>query len=231
MFIISEISPQFGNDLDVAEQMILQSKLAGANAAKVQLYPTELFVDHPDPYVKSRELSFEDFKRLKTYGDNIGLPVFATAFTDDRLDWCIELKQKYYKIAARTHAENSELVDRTLSLGETTFVSVPCDYDLDKILIRENCVYLSCVVKYPTLLEEVALPDFQNSIFKGLSDHSPGISAALLAAARGCQYLEKHFTISHSLQRSNEKAHFGAMTQSELAMIRQLSNEMALIKA
>ena len=38
MFIISEISPQFGGKVEVAEQMILQSKLAGADAIKVQLY-------------------------------------------------------------------------------------------------------------------------------------------------------------------------------------------------
>ena len=38
MFIISEISPQFSGKVEVAEQMILQSKLAGADAIKVQLY-------------------------------------------------------------------------------------------------------------------------------------------------------------------------------------------------
>jgi len=32
MFIISEISPQFSGNVEVAEQMILQSKIAGANA-------------------------------------------------------------------------------------------------------------------------------------------------------------------------------------------------------
>ena len=41
MFIISEISPQFGGKTEVAEQMILQSKSAGADAIKVQLYTEE----------------------------------------------------------------------------------------------------------------------------------------------------------------------------------------------
>ena len=43
MFIISEISPQFSGNIEVAEQMILQSKLAGANAIKVQLYTEDQF--------------------------------------------------------------------------------------------------------------------------------------------------------------------------------------------
>ena len=36
MFIISEIFPQHGGSLEVAEQMILQSKMGGADAVKVQ---------------------------------------------------------------------------------------------------------------------------------------------------------------------------------------------------
>ena len=43
MFIISKIFPQHGGDLNVAEQMSLQSKLGGADAVKVQLYPGEMF--------------------------------------------------------------------------------------------------------------------------------------------------------------------------------------------
>jgi sialic acid synthase SpsE len=229
MFIISEIAPQFGDDLDLAEQMILQSKMAGAKAAKVQLYPADLFSDNPAPYLRARELSFDDFKRLKNYGDSIGLPVFATAFTDECLDWCVELKQKYFKIAARSHLENPELVSRILGKQETVFVSVPSDLDTSQIKILDNCVYLHCVVQYPTLLEDMIIPDFQNSVFSGISDHSIGISAALCAAARGATHLEKHFTVSSALQRSNEKAHVGGMTYSQLEQISNLSREIELI--
>jgi sialic acid synthase SpsE len=229
MFIVSEIAPQFGDDLDLAEQMILQSKLAGARAAKVQLYPADLFSDNPAPYLRARELSFDDFKRLKTYGDTIGLPVFATAFTEECLEWCIELKQGYYKIAARTHAENPELVARVTSLGHTVFVSVPSDTDPSKIKILDNCIYLHCVVQYPTLLEDMIIPDFQNSIFSGISDHSIGISAALFAATRGARFVEKHFTVSAALQRSNEKAHVGSMTYEQLNMLSNLSREIELL--
>lgn len=229
MFIISEIAPQFGDDLDLAEQMILQSKMAGAKAAKVQLYPADLFADNPAPYLRARELSFDDFKRLKNYGDSIGLPVFATAFTDECLDWCVELKQKYFKIAARSHLENPELVERVLGMQEVVFVSVPSDLDVSQIEVRDNCVYLHCVVQYPTLLEDMIIPDFQNSIFSGISDHSIGISAALSAAVRGATYLEKHFTIGSALQRSNEKAHVGGMTYSQLEQIANLSREIRLI--
>lgn len=230
MFIVSEISPQFGNDLDVAEQMILESKMGGANAAKLQLYPAEMFSPEPvDPYVKSRELSFEDFKRLKTYGDKVGLPVFATAFDDERLEWCLEVDQAYYKIAARQHKENPELVDKITSMGKKVFVSIPHDYDVASVEVREGCIYLYCIVQYPTLLEDVTIPTFHDTIFEGISDHSLGIAAPLIAAARGAKYLEKHYTINYAWQRSNEKAHLGAMTLEDLRAIKRISSDMERI--
>lgn len=232
MFIVSEISPQFGNDLDVAEQMILESKMAGANAAKLQLYPAEMFSPEPvDPYVKSRELSFEDFKRLKDYGDSINLPVFATAFDEERLGWCLELDQAYYKIAARQHKENPELVDKVTSMGKTVFVSIPHDYDVAQVEKRDGCIYLYCIVQYPTLLEDQTIPTFHDTIFDGLSDHSIGVAAALIAAARGAKYLEKHYTINYAWQRSNEKAHIGAMTMEDLRTIKRISSDMERILA
>ncbi len=232
MFIVSEISPQFGNDLDVAEQMILESKMAGANAAKLQLYPAEMFSPEPvDPYVKSRELSFDDFKRLKDYGDSINLPVFATAFDDERLAWCLDVDQAYYKIAARQHRENPDLVDKITSMGKTVFVSIPHDYDMSLVEPREGCIYLYCIVQYPTLLEDVSVPTFHDTIFDGISDHSIGIAAALIASARGAKYLEKHYTINYAWQRSNEKAHVGAMTMEDLRAIKRISSDMERILA
>ena len=63
MFIISEISPQFSGKVEVAEQMILQSKLAGADAIKVQLYD-EVQFGKERAYLS---MTFNDLKRLKQF--------------------------------------------------------------------------------------------------------------------------------------------------------------------
>ena len=229
MFIVSEISPQFGTDLDLAEQMILQSKMAGANAVKLQLYPVTKFFDDPSPYIRERELSFDDFRRLKEYGDKVGMPTFATAFTDEMLDWCIELDQAYYKVAARMHAEDPALTDRVISLGRPTFVSYPSTFDPAEVRSDANCINLYCISNYPTLLEDVSLPDFSNSPFDGYSDHSIGVSAAILAASKGCRYLEKHYTTSYARQASVEKAHLGSMTMEDLMLIKRISTDFSRI--
>ena len=67
MFIISEISPQFSGKIEVAEQMILQSKIAGADAIKVQLYTESQFGSERD-YLS---MSYQDLERLKKFSDSI----------------------------------------------------------------------------------------------------------------------------------------------------------------
>ena len=226
MFIISEISPQFSGSTEVAEQMILQSKLGGADAIKVQLYTATQF-GAERAYL---EMSFEQLKRLKEFADRLNIPLFATPFTFDRLDWCMELKLPYLKVAARMHKEMPDLTEAIMSKGLPTFVSIPSDTNPNEIKKYDNATYLYCVVKYPTRVDEFSMPDFKNSIFEGISDHTLGVSGALYASAHGAKYLEKHFTLQHSFQFETEKAHLGAMTVEQLTLIKNTAKEFEMIQ-
>lgn len=228
MFIISEIFPQHSGNLLVAEQMILQSKLSGASAVKMQLYPDNMFSN--DGIDRSYlTLSFESLKNLTEYSNKIGISIFATAFTMETLEWCMELKFPYLKIPSRMHKENPDLIDKIYSKDKDVFVSVPENLSLNEIQKSKKAKYLYCVSKYPTLLEDINLPDFSKDEYVGFSDHSIGIAAALFAASKGCEILEKHFTISKALQKSSEKAHLGGMDENDLKSIYNLSNEFKLI--
>ena len=130
MFVISEIFPQHGGSLAVAEQMILQCKMAGADAVKVQLYTATQFGAERG-YL---ELNKEGLKRLKEYADGVGIPLFGTPFTMERLDWCIELDLPYLKVAARMHKEFPELTAAIMSHGKPTFVSIPSDLNTDEVI-------------------------------------------------------------------------------------------------
>ena len=226
MFIISEISPQFGGKVEVAEQMILQSKLAGADAIKVQLY-TETQFGNERAYLS---MSYLDLERLKNFADNFNIPLFATPFTFDRLDWCLKLNLPYLKVAARMHLENSDLVKEIMNQNIPTFVSIPSDLDPDEVEKYNHATYLYCVVKYPTRIDEFSMPDFNNSCFEGISDHSLGNSGALYASAHGATYLEKHFTLQNSHQFITEQAHLGAMTMNDLSIIKNRSKEFEIIR-
>jgi len=226
MFIISEIFPQHGGSLDVAEQMILQSKMAGADAVKVQLYTATQF-GAERAYL---ELDKKGLKRLSDFAKNLNIPLFGTPFTEERLEWCLEFELPYLKVAARMHKEMPALVARIMASNLPTFVSVPSDTPINEIEIHPNATYLFCVVKYPTRVDEFEMPDFKNSPFKGISDHTLGNAGALFASAHGAKYLEKHFTLRKSFQFETEKAHLGSMDMNDLTEIKQTAFEFERIR-
>jgi sialic acid synthase SpsE len=226
MFVISEIFPQHGGSLAVAEQMILQSKMAGADAVKVQLYTATQF-GQERAYL---ELSKDGLKRLNDYAKSVGIALFATPFTMERLDWCMELDLPYLKVAARMHKEFPELTAAIMSHKKPTFVSIPSDSNPDEIEKVDYATYLYCVLKYPTRVDEFSMPDFNDSIFDGISDHTLGNAGALFASAHGARYLEKHFTLRKSFQFETEKAHLGSMDMNDLIEIKQTAFEFERIR-
>ena len=226
MYIISEISPQFHGDEKVAEQMILQSKMAGADAIKVQLYNDSQFGTER-AYLS---MPFDQLERLKKFADSINIDLFATPFTMDRLEWCMKLDLPYLKVAARMHEQMPELTAEIMKQNVPTFVSIPAETNPDSIEKFDHAEYLYCVVKYPTRVDEIQLPDFENSCFDGLSDHTLGNAGALYAAAQGATILEKHFTLRKSFQFATEQAHLGSMTADDLAMIKNTAREFETIR-
>lgn len=227
MFVISEISPQFHGDQFVAEQMIMQSKMAGADAIKVQLYEEAQF-GIERAYLS---MSFDQLKQLKDFADRLSIPLFATPFTSERLAWCVDLDMPYLKVAARMHVESPKLVEEIMSKEVPTFVSIPSDLDPKHVIRYAHGTYLYCVVKYPTRIDEIQLPNFEEGQFDGVSDHTLGNAGALYAAAHGARYLEKHFTLRKSFQVETEKAHLGAMNAEDLALIKNTAREFEMIRA
>lgn len=226
MFIISEIFPQHSGNLDMAKRMIHLSQLGGASAVKFQLVQKNMF-SH-DKFDRSyNELKLDELKLLVNYSRDIGVKVFATAFTEETLDWCVKLDLDYLKIPARMHKENPNLIKKILKIDKKTFVSVRPeevkDLDFSK---NKNLIFLSCISKYPTMLSEVILPDFKNSQFQGISDHSLGIAAALKSCSLGATYLEKHFTFNKNMQKNTEKGHLGSMDYEDLVLLKRLTMEI-----
>jgi sialic acid synthase SpsE len=79
-------------------------------------------------------------------------------------------------------------------------------------------------------VDEFSMPDFKNSIFDGISDHTLGNAGALFASAHGAKYLEKHFTLRKSFQYETEKAHLGSMDMNDLMEIKQTAFEFERIR-
>lgn len=84
--------------------------------------------------------------------------------------------------------------------------------------IADRVSLMHCTTEYPAAFADINLRaiDTLKTAFAvpvGLSDHSPGISAAIAAVAMGANIIEKHFTIDQSLPGPDHKA---SLTPEEL---------------
>lgn len=85
--------------------------------------------------------------------------------------------------------------------------------------LKNNVVLLHCTTEYPAPLDEVNLRamDTLASAFGlpvGYSDHTEGITIPIAAVARGAVLIEKHFTLSRTMEGPDHKA---SLEPSELA--------------
>lgn len=228
--IISEIHPQHHGSINELQRMVLQCKIAGADYIKLQLYDSfKLFNDNDRKYL---EINEKELEYIKLYCDNIGIEIFCSVFSEDKLKWCEKLNLKLYKIASRS-VDDKQLCEKILSLNKPVLISLGM-YDWQTKGFpygnSPNIKYMYCISKYPSKLQEVKMPEFHENGFYGYSDHTIGISACIYAAAKGAQYVEKHFTCNKSLNVNTEQAHVCSMDFDDLEKMREILDSISLLK-
>ncbi len=105
-------------------------------------------------------------------------------------------------------------------------------YPSQSRLTRDDIILLHCNTEYPTPMGDVnlrAMKEMERRLHLpvGYSDHTRGIEVPIAAAALGAPVIEKHFTLSRSLEGPDHKA---SLEPDELAeMVRCVRNiEQAL---
>ncbi|MCW5875246.1 MAG: N-acetylneuraminate synthase family protein [Anaerolineales bacterium] len=230
-YLIAEIHPQFSGDIQRAQTIMQQCKLGGADAVKVQLYDSQaLFGNDERNYV---QIEKDELQELKQYCDNLGIDLFASIFTADRVQWCEDLGFKYYKIASRTVNEDPALCAQIFETGKPVLISLGMwDWQAQGVPFEyEHAIYFYCVAEYPTATSKIVMPDFPNTIFQGYSDHTIGIGASVYALARGATFIEKHFTTNKSLHLPTEMGHAGSMDLEDLRQLRYYADIFSLLKS
>lgn len=221
-YIISEICGQWGGSVRKAEQMILQSKMAGADAVKVQLFDTYKMPGQDRHLWEYLSMKREDFLRLAEFSDKLNIDFFASAFDEERFQWIQEANLKYNKIASSLIELKPELCKTMLDSGMKTFFSLGKWNKPGLPFQHDNVEYFHCIPKYPHTLEEAlqTLPATFDNKISGYSDHVIGIEATKEAARRGAKYIEKHFTLNKNSQSKTEAAHACSMDMEDLRDLR-----------
>jgi sialic acid synthase SpsE len=232
MKIIVDLFNQHSGDFGLLKRMILESWEAGADFVKIQLLDSQrIWGDDSRKYL---ELSEKQFFELSDFSKTLGIPLLATAFSEETFEWIDSINPDFHKIASVTAKKELNLCKRILGSGKPTFVSNGLDNQSTPFSEYENVINFFCVSEYPTLPSSKSLQnfpmEFSSKDFLGYSDHTIGNTLALIAGSRGCQFLEKHFTFSQSFQRANELGHSGAMDKCQLRSLRIQIEELKILQ-
>ena len=221
VYIISELCGQWGGSVRKAEQMILQSKMFGADAVKVQLYDTYRMPGDNREKWEYLTMSLDQLKRLERFAKTLNIDFFASPFHKDRLRWTKEYKIN--KIASSLLEWDMDLCKKMVDNRSQLIYCSLGKWDKDYYPFDSpNVKYLHCVAKYPHTFAEARglMPLKFDDTLVGYSDHTMGIDACKLAVDRGATVIEKHFTLNHNLQCDTESAHTCSMDYKELERLR-----------
>jgi len=232
-FIISECGINHGGDLALAKQQIYQSKLAGADAVKFQVYDPYSVLGMESPYLseairaKVNDTAFH--YATKAYADEVGIEWFASAFHLWAVDFLESLGVKRHKIASRSF-KDSVLVAHIAATNKPVIMSVGSLEDTSEdansiekainILAGSPVALLYCVTKYPTQMSDI---DFEKFSFLkrfnkeiGFSSHCPSIWPGIRSVLNGARVLEYHTTISRNLPGCDQSS---SLQYDELKML------------
>ena len=211
-FIVAEIASNWEGSFTKATKLIQESKNAGADAVKFQMWrANDLYSNkHPNwKFIKKSEITFEKAKKLKRIADKIGIEFFCSAFYPEAIEILEKLKVKRYKIASRTCLLKDPYSLETLQEKSLTkkpvIISMGMGGDrkkIEKIFSKNKKIFCYCISEYPTEINKI---DWKNAIkYDGFSDHTLGITASLIFTMLKKQqnikniFIEKHVKLNNS---------------------------------
>jgi len=228
-FIIAEISANHGQSFKRAVSLIKKAKECGADAVKFQCYtPDTMTIDCDNKYFRIKHPKWGGqtlyqlykkaytpwswFKKLKKIAEDLGLVFFATSFDRTAVDFLEELNVPIHKIASFELVDLPliEYVAKTkkpliLSTGMATVAEIDEAVNTARKAGVREIVLLRCVSSYPAKPEEMDLRTIPHmkELFRcpiGLSDHTLGIGVSIAAVSLGAKVIEKHFTLSRTIE-------------------------------
>ena len=234
-FITFEAGPTH-DSLETAKRLVKLAMEAGADAVKFQIMDVERLMADKDvrfsygvlaadgsgrvvqkeeslyEILKRRELSREEWRELKAYCDELGIPFFATVCFEDEVDFVHEIGCASIKIASADinhlplirHAAQTGLCIQ-LDTGSSTIGEV--ERAVDAILAQGNdqIIIHHCPSGYPARLEGINLNVITSlrQMFDfpiAFSDHTPEMDMDIAALALGANLLEKTITEDRAIQ-------------------------------
>jgi pseudaminic acid synthase len=228
VYCIAEVSANHNQDFAQAVRIIEAAKEAGADAIKLQTYTPDTMTIASDREEfrigggtlwdgrNLHELYGEAYTPwewqlgLKKVAEDLGMDLFSSAFDFTAVDFLEEISVPAHKVAS-FELVDLPLIQKMARTGKPLIMStgMASVEEMEEALhsAREagatQIALLKCTSAYPAPAEEMNLrtiPEMARrfGVPVGLSDHTMGIAAPVVAVALGACIIEKHLTLSRA---------------------------------
>ncbi|AXP08234.1 pseudaminic acid synthase [Campylobacter hepaticus] len=234
VFIIAELSANHSGSLDLALKSIKAAKQAGADAIKIQTYTPDsltLNSDKEDFIIKGglwdKRKLYELYDNAKTpyewhsqifeTAQNEGILCFSSPFAKKDVEFLKRFDPIAYKIAS-FEVNDEDFIRYVAKENKTTLIStgIATQEELSRVceIFKEennpNLIFLKCTSAYPADLSDMNLKSIISlkekfKVEVGLSDHSFGFLAPIIAVSLGAKIIEKHFIIDKSIKSEDRE--------------------------
>jgi len=229
IFIIAELSANHGNNIGIAKETIKAAARAGADAIKLQTYTADTITlnSHNEYFTikqdtiwdgknlydlyKDASLPWEWHKELMQTAKDEGLICFSSPFDISAVDFLEELNVPAYKVASFEITDiplikymASKQKPIIISTGIATLEDIELAVKTCKSVGNNQIILLKCTSAYPADPREMNLLTMNDlakrfNVLSGLSDHTLGITAPIVATSLGAVMIEKHFMLDSSV--------------------------------
>lgn len=224
VYIIAEMSANHGGSLETAIRIVREAAKAGADCLKIQTYTADSITINCDAedfqihgglwdgyklydLYSDAGTPYEWHQAIKDECEKCGIDFLSTPFDLEAVDFLESIGCEAYKIAS------FELVDVPLieyaaakgkpmiiSCGMSTADEIQDAVDACHRVGNDKVVLLKCCSEYPANWKDMHIANIPDMIKRfnvpvGLSDHSAGSIAAVVAVSMGASVVEKHVKI------------------------------------
>ncbi len=251
VMIIAEAGVNHNGSMDLAKQMVVAAKEAGADYVKFQTFIPKNLVsrfaekaeyqkkttgeeDSQLQMLEKLALTQEDFVELKAYCEKVEIGFISTPFDLESMDFLEALGMDFWKIPSG-EVTNLPYLEKIAQTGRKVIMSTGmCEMEEIQAAIRalekngaKDITILHCNTEYPTPFSDVnlsAMKKMSEVLGKpiGYSDHTIGIEVPIAAVALGATVIEKHFTLDKTMEGPD---HAASLEPLELAaMVKAIRN-------
>jgi pseudaminic acid synthase len=225
-YVIAELSANHQGSFDKAAELVRVAADSGADAVKLQTYTADtITIDSDREHFRIDAGTIWDGKnlhalyreaftpwewqpKLKALADELGIHCFSSPFDFTAVAFLEKMDVPAYKIAS-FELVDIPLIERVARTGKPMIMSTGMARlsEIDEAVRaarragNEELVLLKCTSAYPTPPEEANLRTIPHlaetfDVASGLSDHTLGIAAPVVAVSLGACVIEKHFCLS-----------------------------------